>query len=137
MAVLFISHSSKDDALANALEAWLNANGFTDIFIDHSAIAGGDKWREALRAASGACRVVLCLVTGSWLASSECVGEFEAAWDMGKRTLPLFLLTPSESLGFEARARLARTVNPTQMQTAWGAMLQDIELMPQNQNFGF
>jgi hypothetical protein len=29
------------------------------------------------------------------------------------------------------------TVNATQMQTAWGAMLQDIELMPQNQNFGF
>jgi hypothetical protein len=30
-----------------------------------------------------------------------------------------------------------RTVNLTQMQTAWGAMLQDIELMPQNQNFGY
>jgi hypothetical protein len=27
MAVLFISHSSKDDALATALEAWLRVNG--------------------------------------------------------------------------------------------------------------
>jgi TIR domain len=59
VAVLFISHSSKDNACATALEAWLNANGFTDIFIDHHSIAGGDKWREALRAASGACRVIL------------------------------------------------------------------------------
>jgi hypothetical protein len=29
------------------------------------------------------------------------------------------------------------TVNPAQTQSPWGAMLQDIELMPQNQNFGF
>jgi hypothetical protein len=35
MPVLFISHSSKDDAHANALAAWLRANGFTDFFIDH------------------------------------------------------------------------------------------------------
>ena len=45
VAVLFISHSSRDDACATALEAWLNANGFTDIFVDHHSIAGGDKWR--------------------------------------------------------------------------------------------
>ena len=35
MAVPFISHSSKDDTKANALEAWLKASGFTDLFIDH------------------------------------------------------------------------------------------------------
>jgi hypothetical protein len=29
------------------------------------------------------------------------------------------------------------TVGPTQMQSAWGALLQDIELMPQYQDFGF
>jgi hypothetical protein len=96
VAVLFVSHASKDDALASALEAWLNANGFTDIFVDHHSIPGGGKWREALRAESGACRVVLCLITTNWLSSSECFGEFEAAWYMGKRIVPLFLLPPSE-----------------------------------------
>jgi hypothetical protein len=30
-----------------------------------------------------------------------------------------------------------RTVNPTQMQSAWGTLLQDIELMPKSQDFGF
>jgi TIR domain len=108
VAVLFISHSSKDDAYASALEAWLDANGFTDIFIDHQNIAGGDKWREALRAASGACRVILCLVTENWLASSECFGEFEAAWYMGKRIVPLFLLSPANGLGSEGKSRLDR-----------------------------
>jgi hypothetical protein len=29
------------------------------------------------------------------------------------------------------------TVGPTQMQPTWHALLQDIELMPQNQDFGF
>ena len=63
MPGLFVSLSSKDDAKAASLEVWLNASGFTDIFIDHHSIAGGDKWREALRASAGACRVVVCLVT--------------------------------------------------------------------------
>ena len=63
MPVLFISHSSKDDAHANALAAWLRPNGFTDFFIDHQKIVGGDKWPEALRASAGSCRVVVYLVT--------------------------------------------------------------------------
>jgi len=50
MAVLFVSHSSKDDVLASTLETWLRANGFTDLFVDHQHIIGGAKWREELRA---------------------------------------------------------------------------------------
>ena len=29
------------------------------------------------------------------------------------------------------------TIDPTQMQSPWRALLQDIELMPQHQDFGF
>src|ERR1700733_5371364 len=79
MAVLFVSHSSKDDAAASALEKWLRGCGFTDIFVDHSGISGGEKWAQALRDAAGACRVVICLVTERWLTSDECFGEFKAA----------------------------------------------------------
>ena len=43
-----------DDAAAGALETWLHANGFTDIFVDHHSIAGGEKWPEALRASAAA-----------------------------------------------------------------------------------
>jgi hypothetical protein len=66
MASLFISHSSKDDVSVTALEEWLKINGFTDIFIDHNSIAGGEKWRDALRSSAAACRVVLCFITTSW-----------------------------------------------------------------------
>jgi hypothetical protein len=54
----------------------LGLTPLASLFVDHHPIAGGDKWREALRAAFG---------VGVWLASSEYFGEFEAAWFMGKR----------------------------------------------------
>jgi formylglycine-generating enzyme required for sulfatase activity len=106
--VLFVSHSSKDDSLANSLEEWLRANGITDVFVDHHDIAGGDKWHEKLRESAGACRVIVCLVTEHWLASHECYGEFVAACYLGKRIVPLFLLPPLESLDDECRKRLGK-----------------------------
>ena len=110
MAVLFISHSSRDDAIASALETWLKSNGFTDIFVDHQAIAGGDKWREALRSSAGSARVVICLVTSNWLASDQCMGEFRAAWYMGKRIIPLFLFPPDHKLDDQKAKRLAEVM---------------------------
>jgi TIR domain len=110
MPVLFISHSSKDDARVDALADWLRANGFNDLFIDHQSIAGGEKWPEALRASAGSCRVVMCLVTPNWLISSDCFNEFGAAWYMGKRIIPLFLLPPSIKLNAEAKTRLDRVL---------------------------
>jgi formylglycine-generating enzyme required for sulfatase activity len=107
MAVVFVSHSSKDDATAVALEAWLRDHGITDLFVDHEDIAGGAKWRDELRAAAGACRVVLCLVSANWLASDECFNEFRAAWYMGKRIIPLFLLPPGSILAEQPRNRFA------------------------------
>src|SRR5262245_1261870 len=81
--------------------------GITDIFIDHHSIAGGDKWREKLRESTGACRVIICLVTANWLASDECFGEFVAAnYIHGKRIIPLFLLPAELELEEIARKRL-------------------------------
>jgi formylglycine-generating enzyme required for sulfatase activity len=114
MAVLFISHSSKDDTLATAVEVWLKANGFTDVFVDHGSIAGGDKWRDELRRAANACRVVVCLTTGSWLASTECYNEFMAAWYLGRRIIPLLLLPETGTLSEEARQRLERLLGEDQ-----------------------
>ncbi len=114
MASLFVSHSSKDDAIATTLEEWLKSNGFTDIFIDHENISGGEKWRDALRSSAAACRVVLCLVTTNWLASYECFSEFGAAWYMGKRVVPLLLITRDALLNEEAQSRLRRVLDEYQ-----------------------
>jgi hypothetical protein len=106
MPTVFVSHSSKDDRAARGLEAWLTGHGFTDIFFDHANIAGGENWAQALRAASGACRVVICLVTERWLASDECFGEFKAAWYMGKRIIPLVALAPGNAVAGERLAKV-------------------------------
>jgi hypothetical protein len=93
MATIFLSHSSHNDTLASALEQWLIANGFDDLFVDHTNIRSGDKWSDSLRRAKASCRVVLCLVTPEWLDSDECYGEFKAAWYLGRRIIPLLCLT--------------------------------------------
>ncbi len=108
MPVLFVSHSSKDDAAASALETWLHVNGFTEVFVDHHSIAGGENWSEVLRASAGACRLVVCLISENWLRSNDCFNEFLAAWYMGKRIMPLLLLSQPKNLDEEANKRLAR-----------------------------
>ena len=114
MATVFVSHSSKDDKLASQLEDWMKTNGFSDLFIDHSSIRGGDKWADALRDSAGACKLVVLLVTQSWLSSAECPSEFKAAWYMGKRILPLFLLPPVEKLPQASQDNLQRIMAETQ-----------------------
>ena len=51
MPRLFISHSSKDNVAALALQRWLEANGWSkeDVFVDLHSIGAGERWRDALR----------------------------------------------------------------------------------------
>jgi formylglycine-generating enzyme required for sulfatase activity len=92
MTTVFVSHSTKDDATASALEVWLGSRGFSEVFVEHSNIVGGEKWAQALRDAAGSCRVVICIVTENWLKSDDCFAEFRAAWYLGKRIIPLLAL---------------------------------------------
>ncbi|MEO0697725.1 MAG: toll/interleukin-1 receptor domain-containing protein [Pseudomonadota bacterium] len=97
MTAIFLSHAAEDDKVASDLEAWLHDRGFSDVFVDHgvNGIRVGDKWRKALQTAVGACRVVICIVTESWLRSKECDGEFIAARYMGKKVIPLLAVDPA------------------------------------------
>ncbi|MEO1284501.1 MAG: SUMF1/EgtB/PvdO family nonheme iron enzyme [Pseudomonadota bacterium] len=114
MATIFVSHSSKDDPVTEDLIAWLHANGFNDTFADHLNILGGENWSAQIRAQAAACPVVLCMITPNWLASSDCFNEFQAAWYMGKKILPLFLVDPAQAGSDEPGRRLARVLAETQ-----------------------
>ena len=107
MAIVFLSHSSLDDRYVDHLAKWLDANGFSEVFIDHHDIAGGVKWGDALRRSAGSCRVIMCLITDNWLSSANCFSEYLSAWYMGKRVMPLFALNTEEWLDKEAAERLA------------------------------
>jgi len=113
MATIFLSHSSRNQALAAALEGWLRANGFDDLFVDYASIRSGDKWAEALRRAKASCRVVLCIVTPEWLSSDECYAEFTASWYLGRRVIPLVSVAGA-ALDGDQKARLARVLGEDQ-----------------------
>ena len=92
MATIFISHSSADNAAAKAVHDWVIDAGFLKPFVDLEGLLIGDKWEEELRRQINACRIVICLVTPSWLGSAECLGEFRAAsYQHGKKIMPLLL----------------------------------------------
>lgn len=115
MAAIFLSHLSKDNPAAKALADWLKGAGFDDLFVDFKEISAGEIWRDALRRAKAACRVVICLVTPNWLDSDQCDGEFMAAWDRGKCPSAVRPIPTLDSVGSaEARQALKSIPIPRQ-----------------------
>lgn len=114
MATVFVSHASKDDALAEDLVDWLHERGVRDTFVDHVDILGGESFADQIRASAAGARVVLCVITPNWLASSDCFNEYQAAWYMGKNILPLLLLDPAKPDPGEPARRLSRVLAETQ-----------------------
>lgn len=125
MATVFLSHATKDDALTGDLLRWLHENGFRDTFVDHLDILGGDNWTDRLRDQAAACRVVICVLTGNWLNSSDCFNEFQAAWYMGKSILPLFFVDIEAPGSGEPARRLSRVLAETQGIDLRGALAPD------------
>ena len=95
MARIFLSHSSKNLAEAQALRRWLIdpereelrlSEG--DIFLDadpDGGIAVGERWKEALSAANRHCEAIICLLSKHWETSSECIVEFRVAENLNKQ----------------------------------------------------
>jgi hypothetical protein len=51
MAAIFISHSSRDDTLANEVRALLAKDGYEQVFLDfdkHSGLQAGENWERRL-----------------------------------------------------------------------------------------
>jgi hypothetical protein len=88
MAVLFISHSSVDNAPAIALRDWLIAEGWSDLFLDldpERGIAAGERWERALNEAARRCESVIFLISQAWLTSPWCKNELNLARRLSKR----------------------------------------------------
>jgi hypothetical protein len=71
MKTIFVSHSSRDRAAAEELERWLQTLGH-GVFLDfdpEAGIKGGADWEQILYQRLRVCRVVIPLLTPSWLES--------------------------------------------------------------------
>ncbi|WP_299561680.1 toll/interleukin-1 receptor domain-containing protein, partial [Enterovirga sp.] len=88
MSRLFISHSSRNNAEAAALLAWLKEQGWDDVFLDITpdrGIAAGEKWERSLNEAASRCEAVLFLVSRDWIGSRWCRKEYDLARRLNKR----------------------------------------------------
>jgi formylglycine-generating enzyme required for sulfatase activity len=90
---LFISHSSKDNIHALAVQRWLVGKGWgeDDIFIDLHDMQAGEKWRETLVKANVACDALLFLASPEALDSDECKREVRRAEDDRKDVIVAIL----------------------------------------------
>ena len=93
MPRLFISHSSKDNIEALAVQRWLELKGWSkeDVFIDLHDMRAGEKWRDTLVKANVACQALLYLASDDSLGSEECRREVRRAEDDRKDVIVAIL----------------------------------------------
>jgi len=88
MSYIFISHSSKNDFEAIALQSWLIKQGWDQLFLDldpERGIVAGERWERALHDAASRCDAVLFMVSQQWIDSEWCRKEFRLAHRLNKR----------------------------------------------------
>ncbi|MEQ1608674.1 MAG: TIR domain-containing protein [Hyphomonadaceae bacterium] len=119
MGLIFISHSSLNNAQAVRVRDWLREQGWKETFLDldpEHGLAPGQKWQEELKRAGERCSAVVVLVSPAWAASKWCLTEFLLASQLGKRIFPVIIEpTPFKDLPVELTAhfQLADISEPT------------------------
>ena len=95
MSLIFISHSSQDEAAATDLRDHLLAHGFSaegSLFLDFDGshgIKAGQDWEQALYRNVRACRAVIVLCSRASMASRWCFMEITHARALGKHLFPI------------------------------------------------
>lgn len=92
MSVIFISHSSRDNAIAEALKTWLEANGYTSLFLDFDpseGIPAGKDWEKELYRKLRVCRALVVICRSHSLRSCWCFAEIAFARSEGKPIFPI------------------------------------------------
>jgi hypothetical protein len=90
MARVFLSHSSRDNASAARMKAWLEQQGFEAPFLDFDQDVGippGADWQKTLFREISQSQAMLILQSANWRASKWCFAEFQQASALGK---PIF-----------------------------------------------
>jgi WD40 repeat protein len=94
MALVFISHSSRDNALAAEIISLLRARGFENVFLDfdkHAGIPPGANWERDLYRMIDSAHAVILVLTPNWYESKWCFFEFGQARALGKAIFPVIV----------------------------------------------
>jgi WD40 repeat protein len=88
VADIFLSHSSADNDIADWIKVRLERERESwSIFLDkhpRDGIIAGQNWQDRLRSELQSCRIVVAIITPSWLASQWCFTEAVTAAFRGK-----------------------------------------------------
>lgn len=90
MALLFISHSSKDNELVKQYKNKIEEFGFQSTFLDideKDGIQINEKWEERLYKELIKSKIALCLVSKNWIESCWCQKEYSLAKTLNKETI--------------------------------------------------
>src|SRR3954469_21258784 len=118
MARVFVSHSSKDAALAAEVHRWLVDDGH-EAFLDQDladGILAGEEWQRRLHERLRWADAVVCVLTSAYIESPWCTAEVGIAQSRGSRLLPVRaepgvrhpLLDPVQYVDMTADAAAAR-----------------------------
>jgi hypothetical protein len=89
-AKVFISYSRHDTDFVNRLVADLEGRRFS-VWIDRSAIQGGDSWRKSIVDAINACDIFLIVISPNSVSSRNVTKEISMADERGKRLVPVVI----------------------------------------------
>ena len=92
MSAIFISHSSKDNQVADEIRHWLAEQGHRSVFLDFdpaNGIPAGRDWEQELYRGIRACRAVIVLCSRHSMASRWCFMEITHARALGKHLFPV------------------------------------------------
>lgn len=92
MSSIFISHSSKDNAISEELARRLQEQNHPSLFLDldpEKGIVAGQSWERTLYRKLRACRAVVALCTDNYLTSHWCFAEIALARMEGKHVIAL------------------------------------------------
>ena len=108
MSTIFISHSSKDNAAAAEMTAWLESIGHTSLFLDFDPEAGiqaGSDWEQTLYQKLRQYQAVIALLTEDWLESKWCFAELALARANGK-AISLSRSKTAKPMAFSAKSSI-------------------------------
>ena len=92
MSAIFISHSSKDNMIADELKNRLEAQGHRSVFLDFDPNIGippGRDWERELYYQLRSCQAIIVLCSKDSMASQWCFAEITHAKALGKQIFPI------------------------------------------------
>jgi WD40 repeat protein len=99
VANVFVSHSSRDNAIAEDIARWLTEEGFHSVFLDidtESGIPAGADWERVLYRKIESTQAMILVITPAWHESKWCFVEFAQARALGKAIFPVVVAPGGE-----------------------------------------